>query len=372
MSDFSKISYYDLKHEARNQRLPTVFGFEKEISRLTRVLSRGLQHNAIISAPSGTGKTALLMAWASQTAKDPAFMHKKIILLNAGSLQKIGQLPQSSLPSYQDAFYSLNNCILIIDSFGEMVYQSLTALQNWNTLIKPLFFKDDINIVLSMQPEELEWIQTNKSHFLSHFEVTKLETQSIESQGEILKQAITALGSKFKFEDNLIEHILKLCKRFPVLGQLPKSAIQLLDEAATDARTSRSGLITKISVEKIVSEKTGVPLERLSGDDKAMLRNLPQILNSKIVGQEPALSKMISVIQRARLGLRNQTKPLGSFLLLGPSGVGKTETAKILAQTLYGSEKNWRPIARNFERHSRFTEEISGEVQSPLSTAGRS
>lgn len=344
MSDFSKISYYDLRLEGKAGRLPTSVGFKAETARLSRILSRQLQHNALISAPSGCGKTALIFGWAKAAALNPAFINKKIVLLNAGTLQKIGQLPQTALTAYQEAFSTLNNCVLIIDSFGEMVYQSLTGLQNWNTIIKPLFFKENINIVLSMQPEELDWITANKSHFLSHFEVIKLETQPKESQLEILKQAALALGNSFKFEEGVIEHILKLCERFPILGQLPKSAIQLLDETATEARSLRTHSITKSAAEKIVAEKTGVPIERLSGDDKAMLRNLPQILNSKIIGQQPALAKMVSVIQRARLGLRSQTKPLGSFLILGPSGVGKTETAKILAENLYGSAKNFLRI----------------------------
>ncbi|HYV33923.1 MAG TPA: AAA family ATPase [Candidatus Limnocylindria bacterium] len=342
MSDFSKISYYDLKLEALNKRLPAVVGFEAEVDRLNRIITRKLQHNAVISAPSGCGKTALIYAWAKNAAKNPGLAHKKIALLNAGTLQKIGQLPQSSLMPFMDAFQSLENCVLIIDSFGEMVYQSLAALQNWNTLLKPLFFKDDINIILSMQPEELAWLTENKSHFLSHFETLKLEPLPQDQQLEILKQAAQNFGKHFELEDGVLELILKLCKRFPSLGQLPKSAIRLLDEGLADAKTGLK--LTKAAIEKIAAEKTGVPQNRLSEDDKTLLKNLPNILQAKIVGQTPALSKMVSVIQRARLGLRSQTKPLGSFLLLGPSGVGKTETAKILAQELYGSEKNFLRI----------------------------
>ena len=128
MSEFAKISYFDLKHEARNNRLPKVFGYDKEMARLSRVLSRGLQHNAIISAPSGTGKSALVMGWAKEAANKPEFLRKKIVLLNAGTLQKIGQLQQNSLIPYQEACLSLADCVLIIDSFGEMVYQSPAAL----------------------------------------------------------------------------------------------------------------------------------------------------------------------------------------------------------------------------------------------------
>jgi ATP-dependent Clp protease ATP-binding subunit ClpA len=345
MNDFTKISYFDLKLEAQAKRLPAVFGFEKEVARLNRVISRTIQNNTVITAPSGCGKTALVMAWAAQAKSNSAFFSKKIVMLNASTLQKIGQLQQSSLTNYQEAFASMENCVLVVDSFGEMIYQSMGALQNWNTLLKPLFMKEGINVILTMQPEELAWLQENKSHFLSHFETIKLETQNQETQMEILKAALTKFGQGTKAEDGTLELILKLCIRFPNLGQLPKSAIQLLDEALAEIKgAGQKSTLTKNHIEKIVAEKTGVPLSRLSGDEKTLLKNLPQTLNSKIIGQQPALSKMVSVIQRARLGLRSPNKPLASFLVLGPSGVGKTETAKLLAENLYGSAKHFLRI----------------------------
>jgi ATP-dependent Clp protease ATP-binding subunit ClpC len=346
MSDFSKISYYDLKLEAKNGRLPEIIGYDKEIDRLSRTLSRSLQHNICLVAPSGSGKTALIFAWAKTAATSPMFKDKKVALLDASTLQKIGQLQQSSLSNYQEAFGSLNNCILVIDSFGEMIYQNPNALQNWNTLLKPLFFNEKMNVILSMQPEELDWLMANKSHFLSHFETLKLEPQKEQSQKEILEQALVKFGPGVSAEPGVLDLILKLCQRFPILGQLPKSSIQLLDEAVADIRSDPNTelILTKAAVEKIAAEKTGVPQGQLSQDDRALLKNLPQILQSKIIGQDRSISKIISVIQRARLGLRSQTKPLGSFLVLGPSGVGKTETAKILAETLYGSQKHFLRI----------------------------
>lgn len=344
--DFSKIGYYDLKLEARNLRLPKVVGLQKETARLNRILARDLQHNAIVCAPSGCGKTALVGAWALQALENPLFGGKKIAMLDSGSLQKIGQLPQSSLAGYQEAFLSLSNCVLIIDSFGEMIYQSLGSLQNWNTLLKPLFFKPDVNIILNTQPEELKWLRDNKSH-LSHFEVLKLETQKTEELREILNQAAKKTGGRVGIDADALDLMLRLCERFPSLGQLPKSALQLLDESLAEIKSLPGALshrLTRAVVEKIASEKTGVPTGRLAEDDKTMLKNLPDILQSKIIGQKSALLKMASVIQRARLGLRGQTRPLGSFLLLGPSGVGKTETAKILAETLYGSASSFLRI----------------------------
>ena len=210
MSDFAKIGYYDLKLEAREHKLPKTAGFESEILRLMRILSRTMQNNAIISAPSGCGKSALLSAWAESAYKSPLFVAKKIALLNAATIQKIGQLPQNSLTGYQEAFASLENCVLIIDSFGEMVYQNPGALQNWNTLVKPLFFKQGVSVILSMQPDELLWLTENKSHFLSHFEVLKLEPLNDAAQLEILKIAETKLGVAFEIEDGVLGLIIRL------------------------------------------------------------------------------------------------------------------------------------------------------------------
>src|SRR4051812_43412947 len=117
MSDYTKINYYDLKLEALCKRLPLTVGLKKEVARLNRILGRELQHNAIISAPSGSGKTALIMAWAENAIAEPAFTAKKIAMLNPAGLQKIGQLPPAALPFFQEALLSIENTILIIDSF---------------------------------------------------------------------------------------------------------------------------------------------------------------------------------------------------------------------------------------------------------------
>jgi ATP-dependent Clp protease ATP-binding subunit ClpC len=362
MNDFNKISYFDLKLEAREKRLPEVFGFQKEINRLNRILARSLQHNSIITASSGSGKTALIYGWANQLTQIQALAGKNVVMLNSSTIQKIGQLSQSSLSIYQEAFNSITNSIIVIDSFGEMIFQSLNALQNWNTLLKPLFTKPGINLILNMQPEELSWLLENKSHFLSHFEIIKLETQEKDIQLEILNKILKDSQLVIKTEAQALETIYKFCTRFPSLGQLPKSAIGLLDEALAEIKSlpKDKQILNKQIIEQLVSEKTSVPVSNLSGDEKNILKKLPELLNSKIIGQNSALTKMVSIIQRAKLGLRSQNRPLASFLVLGPSGVGKTETAKIIAENLYGSSKHFLRIDMSEFSESHSTSRLLG------------
>src|SRR5438105_405458 len=110
MSDFSKISYYDLKLEAIKNRLPVCIGRDDEIERVSRILSRRLQHHCIISAPSGSGKSAIVLGWARQAVKNKSFGKFNFALFDSSTLQKISQLPASSLNFYQEAFGSLENC----------------------------------------------------------------------------------------------------------------------------------------------------------------------------------------------------------------------------------------------------------------------
>ncbi len=192
-----------------------------------------------------------------------------------------------------------------------------------------------------MQPQELKWLEENKSHFLSRFEIMKLDPQDQTHQLEILRGAAGQFGQA-EIDPEVFETILDFTRRFPALGTAPKAAITLLDESLAHLRLQPGqSRLTKQLVEKIVAEKTGIPLARLSRDEKTKLKNLGAELQKNIIGQEPALQTITNIIQRAALGLKNEDRPKGSFLLLGPSGVGKTETAKILAEQLYGSTQQF-------------------------------
>ncbi|MEK7618478.1 MAG: AAA family ATPase [Patescibacteria group bacterium] len=335
--DSSKIQYYDLRLEANKNRLTACVGRKNETERLTRILLRRTQHHIILNAPSGVGKTALIYGWAQSAAQKDALSNFNLVMFDSASLQKIGSLPPQSLPAASEHFYGIENCVIIIDSFGEMVYQSPQALQNWNTIIKPLFLREDLRIILTMQPEELNWIKEVKSHFLSHFEIVGLEALNQESQIAVLKTH----ADKLKINAApMLEEIINLTLKFPALGPTPKSAITLLDECLTASKLNQLALSPALP-RFLASEKLGIPLKQLNGKEKQVLKNLHATLSEKVVGQNASLSHIVNVIQRARLGLKNPQRPLGSFLLLGPSGVGKTETAKVLAEELYGSQKNF-------------------------------
>ena len=128
MTQLSKISYIDLRLEAKEKRIPAIIGRAAEISRLERILLKQLSGHAIITAPAGSGKTAFLYGFAAHMVQNPHFK-QHIVQLNGQALRLAGQIPVTSSNFYQEAFSGLSNSIVIIDNFGEIAAQPV-ALQN--------------------------------------------------------------------------------------------------------------------------------------------------------------------------------------------------------------------------------------------------
>ncbi len=343
MAEFNKINYFDLKHEQTNLRLPSFFGREKEILRLSRIVLRSEQNSVIVTGPSGLGKSAFVRGWASLEAKSKNFTELPFVELSVNSLI-LANSAQAALNRFREALASINKGVVIIDGFGHLTGYQVSAFQTWVYLLQPLLDKPKVHLVLTMETKELEWLTSQSQSFVRNFDIINLEPQPDNEIELILKEAAKNFSKihSVNIESGAITSIIKFCRQFPVLGELPGAGIRLLDECAAQAkylpafRTLIKPGVNQEIITKIVSEKTAVPVSNLSANEKDTLKNLLPALQQSVIGQTPALSNITSVIQRAKLGLKNNARPLGSFMMLGPSGVGKTETAKVLAQQIFG------------------------------------
>lgn len=343
MSEITKIKYYDLKLEALEGRLNTIVGRADEIARISRVMGRQLHNNILIVGPSGIGKTTLMHAWAQECARVGGQKTLPIVQMEADSFNVLNASGAVPFQRFCEALDSLPACVLCIDGFGALVHNKPTVLQAMVQLLRPMTEANRLQLILTLNTKEFQWVEGEQSNFTNVFEVMHLKPQPVDEQYQMLEQAIGRFpgGSTLDIQKNIYATALELGERFPSLGQLPASAISVIDEAIALVKSKNITIISEEDLYQVVSDKIGVPLTTLKVSEKELLKNLESGLNAKVIGQGSAIKQITSTIQRAKLGLKNPHRPLGSFLVLGPSGVGKTETAKLVAETVFGKKESF-------------------------------
>lgn len=349
--DQNKIQYYDLKFEALNKRLFPIVGRTEEQQRLSRITNRTIQNNAFIVGPKGIGKSALMHGWAC--AQKTANIH--LIRLEAQSFQQLTANP-SPLSKFTEALERIPESVIFIDDFGGLIFGKTALLTQISRIFNPLAHSSKTRLVFSLTPAELNWLAEHDPSFAAQFEKLTLGTPPADDILGILKKQTFRLfaQSPFKIQIGVLELIIELSSKFGSLGQLPLSAMTILDEAVALSKLRKKALLTEADIYRIVSDKTGVPLTQLQTNELEQLKKLESTLNTHVIGQTEALHTITSTIQRAKLGLKNPNRPLGSFLILGPSGVGKTETAKLLAEHVFGKQEQFLRLDM-----SEFGQEIS-------------
>lgn len=353
-----KISYYDLKLEKEQQRLPAIIGRQDEVKRLTRVISRQMGNNALIVGSAGIGKTSLIYGWANYLVKKK---YKNVIAqLAVDDLLAIGD-GKNIYNQYSEALREIPPGIVIIDDWHELTSQP-TVLARAINLLAPLLENPRTKVVLGCDENGYQRLQDDYPAWLEEFEMIKLKTPSIEETVKILNEVGGKITKKqpalptgqasssqsdrdraVKVPTEMLKFIVERIERFPILGQLPGAAVKILDESLSQATLSGKQLDKK-QIDYVVSDKTGIPYKQLQAGEIENLQNLPHLITKRVIGQDQAINKITTTIQRARLGLRDINRPLGSFLVLGPSGVGKTETAKALAETVYGRRESFTRV----------------------------
>ncbi len=341
--------YYDLKIEANRKSIGNVVARDTELRRIARTLKRQYNNNCLILGEGGTGKTALLEAFAYQVTKNliPGFENTTLAKLDTTNLKKtLGQLTNPETANYiQSAFRTVpENTIIFIDDFENLI--SDNKFQELNTLFEPFFEKSDLRLLITTSEARYPKLREENPSFFQHFEEINLKEPDSKETIEIITSLSPAFEKEYqiKIQEAEIKIVVELAKKVSSDKKFPLKAIHFLDEALSFAKISGANKLEKIHVQEIFAEKTGIPSATLTSDDNHLLQNLEKELNANIIGQERAVEIVSDIVRRGRMGLRNPNRPTGSFLFLGPSGVGKTELSKILAKLIYGSERAFTRI----------------------------
>ncbi len=321
-----------------------VIGREKEIERVIQILARRKKNNPVLVGEPGVGKTAVVEGLAKKIALNdvPGVLKgKKIYSLDIGSLiagTKYRGEFEKRLKAILKELKKEKEPILFIDEIHMIVGAGAAGDSKMDVanLIKPALARGDIRCIGATTYEEYKNYFEKDKALNRRFQKVDIKEPGVEDTVKILE------GLKPKYEEfHNVRYSKEALKSAAVLAKkylrekfLPDSAIDLIDEAGAKYKLKGKKLITKSDIESIVASIANIPKESASQNEIEKLRYLEENLKAKVFGQDKAIKELVKVIKRKKAGLTREDKPIGSFLFVGPTGVGKTEIAKQLANIL--------------------------------------
>lgn len=355
----------NLNARAKLGLIDPLIGREEEIERTIQVLCRRRKNNPLLVGEAGVGKTAIAEGLARLIVerKVPAVLHGSVIYaLDLGSLlagTKYRGDFEKRLKSVLHQLKEQKGAILFIDEIHTIIGAGAASggLMDVSNLIKPLLASGELTCIGSTTFKEYRSI-FEKDHALDRrFQRIDIKEPTVDQTINILK----GLRGRFeahhsvKYTDDALEASARLAARYISDRHLPDKAIDLVDEVGAYQyllpEGNRKKIIEVNDIEKMVAKIARIPERNVSASDREVLKNLVRDLQMLIYGQDDAIETLGAAVKLARSGLRDSTKPIGSFLFVGPTGVGKTEVSKQLAKIL-GVELIRFDMSEYMERHS--------------------
>lgn len=356
----STLSYgetYTLNKHSRNisgVSKEKLYGKEKELRMIARSLSKDSNHNVLLVGEVGTGKSTLIAHLGLLGQSGLSFSgikhHRIVELFTEG-------ISLSDFDKCLSEAASAGNIILIIENIHlyESIYERLMPYLSVSTL----------GIITTTDFSNYDQVLKNHPEFLAKFSKVDLDETNKEDTISILKDS--ARHANISINEDAILEIVRLTDRLVGNQPQPAKSIAVLEELKTLGKT-----ITIEDVQQIISDKTNMPIGAIGSDETKVLKDLKGVMRKKIVGQDEAVEDVSQALVRLRTGIADHSKPAGSFLFLGPTGVGKTYTAKVLAESYFGR----RDAMIRFDMSefsldgsvTAFTERLTGAIEeAPLS-----
>jgi len=378
----------DLTADAAEGKLDPLVGREKEVERIIEILCRRTKNNPVLIGESGVGKTAIIEGLAQRICDKnvPSFLENKRILsldlslIVAGTKYR-GQF-EERLKKIMAELKEHDRYIVFIDELHTLVGAgSAEGTLDAANILKPALSRGEIQCIGATTPNEFRKSIEKDKALERRFQPVKVVPPN-EEEALLIVQGLAERYEAFhqiRYSKGALEAAVYQTNRYISDRFLPDKAIDVLDEAGSRAKlryqqsaqsepswkeaienwkrvTNEDQLlafelksledsffaveVSKDDVEEVIARWTGIPLQSIKQEEAKKLLNIETELHRRIISQRPAISALARAIRRSRAGLKNPNKPVGSFLFLGPTGVGKTEVARTLAEFLFGSERS--------------------------------
>ncbi|MBI2626032.1 MAG: ATP-dependent Clp protease ATP-binding subunit [Candidatus Nealsonbacteria bacterium] len=333
---------------AKRRGFPEIIGHKGEIEQVERVLGRREYNNVLLVGDPGVGRKGVVQGLVEKSAFGqslPNVNYKRVVELDLPALLAGVSNPEE-VEAVLDAVFqeaiSAGNVILVIDEFHNYIaVQPGPGKIDISGVISSYLHLPEFQVVAITTYAGLHKNIEQNPSILNLFE--KVEVAEISDRETLmaLENLIPVLEAKYKLFVSYpaLREIISLSKRYLTSSPFPKKAMDLLDEVMIyTKKTAKEKIILPKHVAKIIRDKTQVPVGEMEEKEKEILLNLENLIHQRIINQEQAVKDVSSALRRARAEVQVRSAPMGNFLFLGPTGVGKTETSKALAAIYFGSE----------------------------------
>ena len=343
---------YDITKAAREGKLDPLVGREDEIQRVIQILGRRRKNNPMLVGDPGVGKSAIVEGIAIKIINGdipPVLADKRLISLDLGSIvagTKYRGDFEKRLKSIINEVASNPDVILFIDEFHTIVGAGgASGSLDAANMLKPALARGEIQCIGATTMDEFTKIVEKDGALDRRFQKIVVEHTDIQHTISILGRLKTNYEKHHNvvYTDEAIEACVRMSDRYITDRCLPDKAIDALDEAGSMVRLQnlkKTGTVTAEDVAEVISKMTGIPSGRVAEGESARLVKMREKISKRIIGQDEAIDKVVRAIQRNRAGIKDPGKPIGTFIFFGPTGVGKTQLAKSLAEYLFDSEDN--------------------------------
>ena len=355
----------NLNEQAKQGLIDPLIGRTHEVNRVVQILSRRRKNNPLLVGESGVGKTAIAEGLAKLIVDQqvPDIIADGVVYsLDLGALLAGTKYRGDFEKRFKSVLSELKNqphAILFIDEVHTIIGAGAASggVMDASNLLKPLLGSGSVRCIGSTTYQEFRGIFEKDRALARRFQKVDVDEPSVEDTYRILK----GLKSRFeehhsiRFTDPALRSAAKLADRYITDRHMPDKAIDVIDEAGAHQHlvvaSKRKKVIGVSEIEQVVANIARVPAQSVSASDRNSLKNLDRDLKLVVYGQDAAVNAISSAIKLSRAGLKDEEKPIGSFLFAGPTGVGKTELARQLAKIM-GIELLRFDMSEYMERHT--------------------
>ncbi len=328
----------------------SALGREKILAEMENVLSKEAKNNCILTGETGVGKTSIVRGFAEKVYWGdtlPELAHKRIVSLDTASLLSgvtdSGEAEERLLGVLNDAVRA-GNVILFIDDIHTLFAggSNKVGTIDASEIIAPYLQSSDLRIIGITSNNNYQTYIAPRTQIAGNMEKIEVLPTNESQTIRILEDLSLYFSSKYGMHItyNALKEVYKLSEKFTLEKGFPARAVDMLENVCNAARNAKEKTLDRHVIDKLAESTLNVPIQEAEGDEREKLLKLEEKLHSRVIGQDEAVKAVAQALQRARTQVTDTKRPIGTFLFMGPTGVGKTELTKALAWAYFGKEES--------------------------------